>query len=204
MEDVVDRAPRIDITKHDYILDHMLSKKGAKTIAAAIPRGKCAFPVQGSNVSGFVQPGDRVDVIVTIKQKSGEFRSVTVLTMIDVMAVNGSLVPTLESKSDGKEPHSVTLLLTQDQARELEEGQKQGNIRLTLRNIGDNQPAPVTKLADLKLDTTQEEPKTPELKPAVVTQTIVQPPAPPQIRTLRGTQAGVEFVPASPETPVKP
>jgi hypothetical protein len=38
----------------------------------------------------------------------------------------------------------------------------------------------------------------------VVTQTIVQPPAPPQIRTLRGTQAGVEFVPASPETPVKP
>src|SRR5262249_49286667 len=90
IEDVLQRASGSDIPKQAYILDHMLSKKGSKTVAGAIPPGKCAFPVQGSNVSSFVQPGDRVDVILTLKQKNNEFRSLTVLTMVEVMAVNGS------------------------------------------------------------------------------------------------------------------
>src|SRR5258708_6531975 len=37
IEDILERAPRIDIAKQDYILDPMLSKKGTRTVGAAIP-----------------------------------------------------------------------------------------------------------------------------------------------------------------------
>jgi Flp pilus assembly protein CpaB len=192
IEDVLDRAALGNLSKHDYILEQMLAKKWTKTVASAIPPGKCAFLVKDSNVSNFVQPGDRVDVILTLKQKSGTVRSVTILSMIDVMAVNGSLIPMLDARTDGKEPQSVNLLLTQEQARELEEGQKQGTIRLTLRNVGDTRPVAVTKLADLKLD--PPDAKDPALPQPQLQETVTQPTPPVQIRTIRGSHEGIVLV----------
>src|SRR5207245_1972295 len=149
---------------------------------AAIPPGMRAFPVQGSNVSSFIQPYDHVDVILTIKEKLGDYKSVTFLTMVEVMAVNGSLVPELGKKNDGKEPNSVTLLVTPEQAKDLELGQKQGSIRLMLRNAHDDQRAEVTKLADLKIDST------PEDGSGQTSSTPFDAVGQVQIRTIRGSQ----------------
>lgn len=194
LEDVLDRAALGNLSKHDYILEQMLAKKWTKTVASAIPPGKCAFLVKDSNVSNFVQPGDRVDVILTLKHKSGSVRSVTILSMIDVMAVNGSLVPMLDARSDGKEPTSVNLLLTQEQARELEEGQKQGTIRLTLRNVGDNRPVAITRVADLKIDAPPDPKEPPPAHARQEDGSAAQPPQPVQIRTLRGSQEAIIIV----------
>ena len=181
IEDAVDRISMIPVSKQDYILDQLLSKKGSKTFVAAIPPGMRAIPIQHSNVSAFVQPGNQVDILFTHKDKNGDHKTVTLFTLIDVIAVNGSLIPSLDVKSDGKEPQSVNVLLNQKDAEELEAVQKQGTIRLALRSPGDTQPAVVTLVADLK----------PAVQPAA------SPPeshAPPPIRFIRGFQEDEKFI----------
>jgi len=203
IEDAADRAALANLSKHDYILEQMLSKKWTKTVASAIPPGKCAFLVKDGNVSNFVQPGDRVDVILTLKHKSGTVRSVTILSMIDVMAVNGSLIPMLDARTDGKEPQSVNLLLTQEQARELEEGQKQGTIRLTLRNVGDNRPAAITKIAELNIEAPPDAKGPAHADGQQQDGSAAQPPQPIQIRTFRGNQEAIVIVQPTEKSPVR-
>jgi Flp pilus assembly protein CpaB len=150
-EDVVDRLPRIDIAKGEHITDNMLTAKGAKGIAGAIPPGKVSFAIRNAIVPSNVQPGNRVDVQLSYKQKDGGFKTATVLTMVDVFTVDGLAEPVVGPKKEAKEAKSVDLLLTPDQADELELGQKQGTLRLNLRNSTDP-PAQVTRVADLKIE----------------------------------------------------
>lgn len=188
IDDAVNRVSGYPIPRNSFVMEHLLSKKGTRSVAAAIPQGKCAFPVHGGNVSALIQPGDRVDVILTVKDKAADYRSVTILSMIEVIAVNGSLVPDVNPKTDGKEPHSVTLAVTHEEARDLDSAQKLGSIRLTLRNAGDTLPVSVTRLADLRIEPPVEEAQVaPQPAPAAP----AAPPPPVQIRTLRGTQPGV-------------
>src|SRR5713226_3828063 len=77
IEDAVDRIAVVPVSKHDYIVDQLLSKKGSRTVGAAIPPGKRAIAIQGSNVSGFIQPGDKVDIMVAVKDKSGDYKALT-------------------------------------------------------------------------------------------------------------------------------
>src|SRR5262249_38601643 len=108
-------------------------------------------------------------------------------------------------RTDGKEPQSVNLLLTQEQARELEEGQKQGTIRLTLRNVGDNRPVAVTKLADLKLDPPVDaKDPAPADAPPQDNGSATPPPPPVQIRKLRGVQESVVIVQPTEKVAVRP
>src|SRR5262249_40118843 len=67
-EDAVDRAGFVPLIKGEPVLDAKLAPKGARRgMAALVPGGMRAFtiltPSVASGVGGFIQPGNKVDVL---------------------------------------------------------------------------------------------------------------------------------------------
>ena len=70
-EDAIDRAVAIPLVKDEPVLDAKLSPKGAgRGLAALVPKGMRAVTIQtpnvASGVAGFVMPGNKVDVLLTV------------------------------------------------------------------------------------------------------------------------------------------
>jgi len=93
-----------------------------------------------SGVSGFVLPGDRVDVLCTIENAPGQPQGVaivkTILQNIEVVAAG---VKTQTSKNEPIQVQTVTLIIDPKQAEELTLGMHEGRIQLILRNPVDSQ-----------------------------------------------------------------
>ena len=198
IEDAVGRRGLISMSADDYVFEQQLSKKGS--IASGIPLGMRAFTIKTAQVSGaisgFLQPGDKVDVLLTVQNQSsttGGATTLTLLAKVDVLAVDQSLEPTQDTK-DAKDPRSVTLLVSQAQAVKLGLGQTKGILHLTLRNGDDNLAVPETRTTLAELGFHEERPSD-ELKPAAPR------PAPLQVVTLRGQQEGVTILQPSTALP---
>jgi len=93
-----------------------------------------------SGVSGFVLPGDRVDVLCTIENAPGQQQGVaivkTILQNIEVVAAG---VKTTTNKSDPITVQTVTLIVEPKQAEDLTLGMHEGRIQLVLRNPVDSE-----------------------------------------------------------------
>src|SRR5262249_40747817 len=91
-----------------------------------------------------LQPGDRVDVLLTVKNvgaSNNQFAK-TILQNVRVFAVNEQWRPTEGNKSDESIPaKTVSLLLTPAQAQVIYLAEAMGRIRLVLRNADDNEVA---------------------------------------------------------------
>ena len=121
----------------------LVNPKGAGVMAAILPAGTRAISTQISpetGAGGFILPNDRVDVIVTKKEKGRtaadeNMVSETVLTDIRVLAID----QTLEEKNGQKVVigKTATLELTSGQAETLALAQRVGTISLALRSIAD-------------------------------------------------------------------
>ncbi len=101
-----------------------------------IPPGMRAVAVRVNDVvsvAGFVQPGTRVDVLLTGNVAgSGERQTTTVLENVAVIAVGKSL---LERLGVGEQSAPViTLLVSPDDAQRLALAGQEGRIQLALRN----------------------------------------------------------------------
>lgn len=97
-----------------------------------------------SGVSGFVIPGDRVDVIAVVEDQSSarESRAKTILQNIEVLASGA------QTEKKGNEPitaQSVTLLVDIVSAEKLALAQSAGKLQLSLRNPNDTELAEETK-----------------------------------------------------------
>src|SRR5262249_16169427 len=149
--------------KGEHVLDAKLAGKGAgRGLAALIPKGMRAFTIQTTSVvagvAGFVLPGSRVDVLLTVSSQGGNNdqtgggTTTTLLQGVEILAVDQRLQAPAENKNNLKELQSVTLLVTPDQAAKLDLGQNKGLLHLTLRNPDDDQPADTrpTTLASLR------------------------------------------------------
>ena len=72
IEDAIDRTVAIPLMRDDAILENKLATKGAGGgMAALIPKGMRAFTITttlASGVAGFILPGNRVDVLLTITE----------------------------------------------------------------------------------------------------------------------------------------
>ena len=86
-----------------------------------------------TGVSGFVLPGDRVDVLITVDNAAGAGIAVTktILQGVEVLAAG--------SKTETKGSHHITvqtatLLVTPEGAEQLALGVSQGKVHLALRN----------------------------------------------------------------------
>ena len=79
-EDAIGRAVAIPLVKDETVLDAKLSPKGAgRGLAALVPKGMRAVTIQtpnvASGVAGFVMPGNKVDVLLTVNDSGQQQRA---------------------------------------------------------------------------------------------------------------------------------
>src|SRR5437667_2187800 len=167
--DVVDRAVAVPIVAGEIVLNGKLAAKGSgEGLTALIAPGMRAVSVQVneiSGVSGFIQPGTRVDVLFTRVFSNGDAATTTILQNAKVIAYGRQLDPAakLDPRATSR-PTVATLLVTQDQAQRLVLAEQRGKIRLVLRNGLDDE---VTEVADpiASRDLGIEEPRKPQPPP---------------------------------------
>ena len=193
--DVVDRAAFYQIDQGDVVRRKKLAEKGAgRGMAALIRPGMRAFTIQtpsfSSTLAGFLLPGNRVDVLLTmntgvaVDDETGGTSTSTLLQNAEILAVHTTVNTPTNNKIDPNEARSVTLLVSPEDASLLDLGQNKGTLHLSLRNIkdiGSNKPKPTT-MADLQLP----KPRAPKVQPPAVTHLA--------IRTLRGAAMGTDSI----------
>ena len=140
---VIGSVPAERILEHELIRkERLATKKGSEGMGAIVPPGLRAVSIDiddASAVSGFLQPGNYVDVIATVRTKKGDPpRTVTVLQTVQLLAVDTKIEPlgTVDArKVDTKQVPSVTLAVTPLQAETLTHAHHmQKGVTLTLRN----------------------------------------------------------------------
>lgn len=132
------------MVKGEVVLAAKLAPAGlAGGLSAVVPAGYRAMTVRVDEVigvGGFVQPGDRVDVLVTVDK--GAFRenpgSRVVLQDVPVLTVGEKL----QEEGDAAKPRKrkvtvVTLQVLPDQGERLALAASEGKVVLALRNQGD-------------------------------------------------------------------
>src|SRR5213594_4882921 len=137
--DVVDRAVAVPIVAGEIVLNGKLAPKGSgEGLTALIEPGMRAVSVQVneiSGVSGFIQPGTRVDVLFTRTFSNGDAATITILQNVKVLAYGRQLDPSAKvDQRDTNRPTVATLLVTQEEAQKVVLAQQRGRIQLVLRN----------------------------------------------------------------------
>ena len=141
-EHVVGRIPRERILANEFVRsDRLADPESGIGLNAVIPRGMRAISVDiqgGQALSGFLNPTNYVDVLVTIEpEKDGDVPvTETILQAIFVLGVNSraSGESAEEAAQRGKQKPTVTFLVTADQAEDVAYAEVLGDIRLALRN----------------------------------------------------------------------
>src|SRR5438093_5799959 len=137
--DVVGRAVAVPIFAGEIVLNGKLAPKGSgEGLTALIEPGMRAVSVQVneiSGVSGFIQPGTRVDVLFTRTFSNGDAATTTILQNVKVIAYGRQLDPSAKlDPRDTTRPTVATLLVTQEEAQKVVLAQQRGRIQLVLRN----------------------------------------------------------------------
>jgi pilus assembly protein CpaB len=209
LEDAIDRIAYTPVVKGECLLDGKLAVKGSgRGMAGLTTKGMRTVTIQtnlSAGVAGFIMPGDKVDVLLTVNgtgpnDSTGGGITTRLLQNVEVVAVDQRLSAPADNKVDVKDLRSVTLLVAPDQDAMLALAQSKGTLHLSLRNAADNQAAKskLVTLADLRI--TQEPPaEKPKVKPAPEPPkvTVLKPPPAPRptrIRTLRGNVEGSVFL----------
>ena len=190
VEDAVNRVIFVPLTKDEPVLESKLAPLGAgRGLSALIPSGMRAYSVKvpdvAQGVAGFILPGNRVDVLLSLGEVSGTNATgggstITLLQNVEILAVDQKMDAPSDNKVDTKDLRSVTLLVTPEQANLLDLAQNKGMLHLALRNREDNKVAQ-TKPATLN-DLRPPLPKAPEPPPTF------------KIRTIRGVREGVILI----------
>ncbi len=101
-----------------------------------MPEGmsKYAIKMEGVKaVAGFVQPGDKVDVMLTESQANGKAKSGVFLSDMLILAVD-TRARRSENGEAVQQVNSVSLAVTPDEALYLSSAEKRGEVKLLLRN----------------------------------------------------------------------
>jgi len=144
---VVNRGVIDALAENEPLTEAKLAPVGAGAgLPPTITEGMRAVSIRVNEVvgvAGFVVPGTRVDVLVTVRggQASPEPQTRVVLSNVQVLAA-GTRYDQERATRDGKPiPTSVvTLLLTPEDAEKLTLASEEGRIMLTLRNPLDTAP----------------------------------------------------------------
>jgi len=165
VEAVADRTAMVPIMAGEPVLGGKVADSDSgRGLAALIPSGRRAYTIQtssvGSNVAGFVLPGNRVDVLLTLRggpeDTTGGGSSTTLLQAVEILAVDQKLdAPT---GNPVEQLRSVTLLVTPEQASLLDLGHNMGTLALSLRNPADISEADTKPATVNVLRFTQQEP----------------------------------------------
>jgi pilus assembly protein CpaB len=135
------RVPIVAIGKGEPILAAKLAQPGARGgLAALLPPGMRAVAVRVDDVvgvAGFIHPGDRVDVIVTMQPRSNEPTSKVILQNVKVLAVGKEVEYSAANPSKATTATVATLMVSPEESESLALGANKGKLLLALRGIGD-------------------------------------------------------------------
>jgi pilus assembly protein CpaB len=141
-DSILGQTTKVFVVSGEPILASKLSSVGGG-LSVRVPETMRASSVdvnEVSGVSGFILPGDRVDVLCTIDNAPGQSQGVavtkTILQNIEVVAAG---VKTKTNKNDPIKVQSVTMLVEPKQAEDLALGMFEGRIHLVLRNPVDHE-----------------------------------------------------------------
>ncbi len=116
-----------------------MGEKTAGVMPLMIPPGMRAMSVpvdEVSDISGFVLPRTRVDVLATISGAGADFPAFSRIILQDVEVL--AVAQEIEGSKDVPIPVKVvTLLVTPEQAERLALASREGVLRLAMRNYGD-------------------------------------------------------------------
>ena len=210
-EEAIGRSAISEIVREELLFERKLANKDAgHGLAALVPAGMRAFtihtPTASAGVGGFIVPGSKVDVLLTVTSSGGADwtgggTTTTLLECVEILAVDHRLdspaatgvnLTELKSALVWQLPSAVTLLVTPHQAAILGLAMDKGTLHLTLRNPEDDaaaDPEPVT-LADIRLRQGTLVARS-QKEASSDTSGLPRPPELPlEVRTLRGRQHG--------------
>ena len=141
LEAIKDRVLLIDLKRSELLLESKLAPLGTTSggVAAVTDIDKRAMSVKVDDVigvAGFIKPGDRVDVMVTIEPDGGKqtnMMSKMILENVKVLATGTQM----ERKGKDEEPKPVQVITVEvnvEEAEKLALASTQGRLRLALRN----------------------------------------------------------------------
>jgi pilus assembly protein CpaB len=148
VSDFVGAIVRVGMVAGDPLRDpYVVMAKGSGFMAAVLPHGMRAVAIDISpenSAGGFILPDDRVDVVLTRRDKAAEkaagvekYTSDTILRNVRVLAVDQAVEEKAGTKNVlGK---TATLQLTEPQAETLALSHQLGTLSLTLRSLLDSQ-----------------------------------------------------------------
>jgi len=153
-EKLAGRVAVINIAAREPITESRLAAEGtAAGLAAIIPEGYRAMTVKvddAAGISGFIQPGTLVDVVVTIDPEGIARQdpiSKIVLQNIKVLA-SGQNIDKPKDEREATSVKAVTLQVTPEQAEKLALASSEGKLQLVMRSQidqGDEQTRGVNK-----------------------------------------------------------
>ena len=138
---LVGRVAVVQIAARETITDSKLAPEGMDGgLTAIIPEGYRAMTVKvddASGVSGFIQPGALVDIVVVIDPKENSINqdpiSKVVLQNIKVLA-NAQNMDKPKNEREATTVKAVTLQVTPEQAEKLALAANEGKLQLIMRN----------------------------------------------------------------------
>jgi len=143
---IVGRTVIQPIRTNEPITEARLAPTSVRTggVAAVITPNKRAMSVKVDKVvgvSGYIHPGNRVDVLVTLNEQRGEVTApVTKIVLENILVLASG--PEFNETKKGEKPANVdviTLEVTPEEGEKLALASTEGKIQLALRNFGDNE-----------------------------------------------------------------
>ena len=148
MDSVVGQTTKVFMSAREPVTAIKLSSRGGGLSMLVRPTMRAASLEvnQVSGVSGFVLPGDRVDVICTVEPRTNLEDAITrtILHNCEVLAAGQK---TEQQDNKPITVQSVTLLVDPSGAEALALAEHEGKIHLVLRNPGDNEQTQVATLS---------------------------------------------------------
>src|SRR5687768_10384390 len=139
-EKLAGRVAVVNIAAREPITESRLAAEGtAAGLAAIIPEGYRAMTVKvddAAGISGFIQPGTLVDVVVTIDPEGIARQdpiSKIVFQNIKVLA-SGQNIDKPENEREATSVMAVTLQVTPEQAEKLALASSEGKLQLVMRS----------------------------------------------------------------------
>ncbi len=153
-----ERTLLIPANAGDWITERKLSERGMFGGVVNIPEGMqvCTIPVDATTChSGMLQPGHRVDLMITYqtKNEAGErIRKVRrILQYVEVYAVDDKIYGRDQDDETGR-AKNISLLVTPEQALFLELAKTQGRMSTVLRRTDDASEVACRELSESDLD----------------------------------------------------
>jgi pilus assembly protein CpaB len=204
VEDVVDRGVLAPVLENEPLTATKVAAVGAGAgLPPTIPPGMRAISVRVNDVvgvAGFVTPGNRVDVFVTLRRNDTGMTRV-VVSNVQVLTA-GTKYEQDQTKGEAIPTAVVTLLLSPEDSEKVVLASTEGQIMLALRNPldVDQTKTPGTRLASLYGD--QPAPPSPApakapSRPRPAPQVEAPPPPPPEskpytVEAIRGAKRSEE------------